>query len=90
MHTCATSPEIFLAKVLKYSSECQTVHLAWLQQVEGKPNQYKFQVGHSVLEEKVSSLIYSLGVSYNWDKGSYELRSPKKEIYQQLQSAVSV
>ena len=86
----ATSPEIFLAKVLKYSSDGQTVRLAWLQQVEGKPNHYKFQVGHSAWEEKISSLIYPLDVSYNRDEGSYELRSPKKEIYQQLRSAVSV
>ena len=80
----ATSAEIFLAKVLKYSSDGQTVRLAWLQQVEGKPNHYKFQVGHSAWEEKISSLIYPLDVSYNRDEGSYELRSPKKEIYQQL------
>ena len=86
----ATSPEIFLAKVLKYSSDGHTVRLAWLQQVEGKPNHYKFQVGHSAWEEKISSLIYPLDVSYNRDEGSYELRSPKKEIYQQLRSAVSV
>ena len=86
----ATSAEIFLAKVLKYSSDGQTVRLAWLQQVEGKPNHYKFQVGHSAWEEKISSLIYPLDVSYNRDEGSYELRSPKKEIYQQLRSAVSV
>ena len=86
----ATSPEIFLAKVLKYNSDGQTVRLAWLQQIEGRPNHYKFQVGHSVWEEKVSSLIYPLDVSYNRDEGNYELRSPKKEIYQQLRSAVSV
>ena len=86
----ATSPDIFLAKVLKYSSDGQTVRLAWLQQVEGKSNHYKFQVGHSAWEEKISSLIYPLDVSYNRDEGSYELRSPKKEIYQQLRSAVSV
>jgi len=42
----ATS-EIFLAKVLKYSSDGLTVRLAWLQQLEGQPNHYKFQVGHS-------------------------------------------
>ena len=86
----ATSPDIFLAKVLKYSSDGQTVRLAWLQQVEGRPNHYKFQVGHSAWEEKISSLIYPLDVSYNRDEGSYELRSPKKEIYQQLRSGVSV
>ena len=86
----ATSPEIFLAKVLKYGSDGQTVRLAWLQQIEGTPNNYKFQVAHSVWEEKVSSLIYPLDVAYDRDQGSYELRSPKKEIYQQLRSAVSV
>lgn len=86
----ASSPEIFLAKVLKYGSDGQTVRLAWLQQIEGTPNHYKFQVGHSVWEEKVSSLIYPLDVAYDRDEGSYELRSPKKEIYQQLRSAVSV
>ena len=86
----ATSPEIFLAKVLKYGSDGQTVRLAWLQQIEGKPNHYKFQVGHLVWEEQVSSLIYPLDVTYDRDEGSYELRSPKKEIYQQLRSAVSV
>ena len=86
----AATSEIFLAKVLKYSSDGQTVRLAWLQQVEGKPNHYKFQVGHSAWEEKISSLIYPLDVSYNRNEGSYELRSPKEEIYQQLRSAVSV
>ena len=85
-----SSPEIFLAKVLKYSSDGQSVRLAWLERIEGKPNHYKFQVGHSVWEEKVSSLIYPLDVCYNRDEGSYELRSSKKEIYQQLRSAVSV
>ena len=61
----AATPEIFLARVLKYSSDSETVRLAWLQQVEGKPNHYKFQVGHSAWEEKISSLIYPLVVSYN-------------------------
>jgi len=86
----AKSPEIFLAKVLKYSADGQSVRLAWLKQIEGKPNHYKFQVGHSVWEEKVSSLIYPLDVTYKRDEGSYELRSAKKEIYQRLKSAVSV
>lgn len=86
----AKSPEIFLAKVLKYSADGQSVRLAWLKQIEGKPNHYKFQVGHSVWEEKVSSLIYPLDVTYKRDEGSYELRSANKEIYQQLKSAVSV
>ena len=86
----ARSHEMFLARVLKYSSDGQSVRLAWLDQIEGKPNHYKFQVGHSVLEEKVSSLIYPLDVTHNQEKGSYELRSTKKEIYQQLKSAVSV
>ena len=86
----ATASEIFLAKVLKYNADGQTVRLAWLEQLEGQPNHYKFQVGHSAWEEKISSLIYPLDVSYNRNEGIYELRSSKKEIYQQLQSAVSV
>jgi len=85
-----TTSEIFLAKVLKYSSDGQTVRLAWLQQLEGQPNHYKFQVSHSAWEEKISSLICPLDVSYNRNEGIYELRSSKKEIYQRLQSAVSL
>ena len=61
MDVRAISPDIFLAKVLKYSSDGQTMRLVWLQQVEGKPNHYKFHVGHSAWEEK--SLIYSLDIS---------------------------
>ena len=53
MDTCTTSAEIFLAKGLKYSSDGQTVRLACLQLV-GKPNHHKFQVGHSIWEEKGS------------------------------------
>ena len=86
----ATTSEIFLAKVLKHNADGQTVRLAWLQQLDGQPNHYKFQVGHSAWEEKISSLIYPLDVSYNRNEGIYELRSSKKKIFQQLQSAVSV
>ena len=78
------SPDIFLAKVLKYASDGQTVRLAWLEQIEGTPNHYRFQVGHSVWEENVTSLIYPLDVFYNRDEGYYELRSPKKDIYQRV------
>ena len=38
----ATPPKISLAKVLKYSSDGQTVFLAWLQLTEAKPNHFKF------------------------------------------------
>lgn len=67
------SPDIFLAKVLKYASDGQKVRLAWLEQIEGTPNRYRFQVGHSVWEEKVTSLIYPLDVIYNRQEGYYEL-----------------
>ena len=80
----AKSPEIFLAKVLKYSPDGRTVRLAWFKEVDGHTNHYKFQVGHSVWEENVSSLIYPVDVFYNRLEGVYELRSSKEEIYQQL------
>ena len=78
------SPDIFLAKVLMYSPDGETAPLAWFKQLDGYANHYKFQVGHSVWEEKVTSLIYPLDVSYNREEGIYELRSSKERIYQQL------
>lgn len=78
------SPEIFLAKVLKYNEDCTLARLAWFKEDAVKPNHYRFQVGHSVWEERVSSLIYPLDIAYNRGDGTYELRSSKSEIYQQL------
>jgi len=80
----SSSPEIFLAKVLHYNADGRTVRLAWFREIDGSPNHYKFQIGNSVWEESVSSLIYPLDISYNREDGVYELRSSKEEIFQQL------
>ena len=80
----SSSPKIFLAKVLNYNADGRTVRLAWFREIDGSPYHYKFQIGNSVWEESVSSLIYPLDISYNREDGVYELRSSKEEIFQQL------
>lgn len=78
------SPEIFVARVLKYSEDRQTVRLAWLKEDQDRVNCYKFEVGHATWEEKVSSVIYPIDLWYNRHEGIYELRSSKEEIYERV------
>ena len=54
--------------------------LAWLKELESRPNYFTFQVGCDVWEEKSSALIYPVDVIYHQSDGIYELRSSNEQI----------
>ena len=74
------NPTVFLAKVLKYTAYGNSARLAWFKEVETRPTYYEFQPGTSVWEETTSSLIYPVDVVYHRLDGTYELRTPKKQL----------
>ena len=73
-------PSVFLAKVLKYTADGKSVRLAWFKELETRPTYYEFQPGTGVWEEKTSSLIYPVDVVFHRLDGTYELRTPKKQL----------
>ena len=74
------NPSVFLAKVLKYTAYGKSVRLAWFREVETRPTYYEFQPGTGVWEERTSSLIYPIDVVFHRLDGTYELRTPKKQL----------
>ena len=74
-------PSVFLAKVLKYTADGKTARLAWLKEIETRPNYYQFQTGSDVWEEKASALIYPVDVIFHRLDGTYELRTAKERIH---------
>ena len=45
-------PDVFLAKVLKYTHDGRDARLAWLRELDTRPNYYEFQAGTDVSREK--------------------------------------
>lgn len=80
------NPSVFLAKVLKYTADGKSARLAWFKEVETRPTHYEFQPGTDVWEEKASSLIYPVDVVFHRLDGTYELRTPKKQLYSMTKS----
>ena len=76
----ANDPRVLLAKVLKYTVDGSNARLAWLKELESRPNYFAFQVGCDVWEEKSSALIYPVDVIYHRSDGIYELRSSNEQI----------
>ena len=77
----AKNPEVFLAKVLKYTPDGKNARLAWLKELESRPDHYQFQAGTDVWQERTSALLYPVDVTYHRSDGTYELRTPKERIY---------
>ena len=74
-------PTVLLAKVLKYTADGKNARLAWLKELDLRPNHFEFQVGTDDWQEKSSALIYPVDVTYHRSDGIYELRTPKERIY---------
>ena len=74
-------PDVFLAKVLKYTHDGRDARLAWLRELDTRPNYYEFQAGTDVWQEKTSALIYPIDVHFHRLEGLYELKTPKRRIY---------
>ena len=74
------NPNVFLAKVLKYTANGIDARLAWFKELETRPSFYEFQVGTDVWQEKASALIYPVDVVFHRREGLYELRTAKEQI----------
>ena len=74
-------PDVFLAKVLKYTHDGRDAQLAWLRELDTCPNYYEFQAGTDVWQEKASALIYPIDVHFHRLEGLYELRTPNRPIF---------
>ena len=76
-----SSPEVFVAKVLRISDDRKTAYLAEFSELE--PGKFKFEAGKSY-KEATNALIYPVDVVYSHSNGVYELRTSKNEIHQQV------
>ena len=74
-------PDVFLAKVLKYTHDGRDARLAWPRELDTRPNYYEFQAGTDVWQEKTSALICPIDVHFHPLEGLYELRTPKRRIF---------
>ena len=74
------NPNVFLAKVLKYTANDIDARQAWFKELETHPSFYEFQVGTDVWQEKASALIYPVDVLFHRREGLYELRTAKEQI----------
>ena len=76
-----TSPEVFVAKVLRLSEDRKTAYLAEFEETE--PGKYKLNAGKSY-KEAVNALIYPVDIVYLHTNGVYELRTPKIDVHHQV------
>ena len=76
-----SNPEVFVAKVLKFSQDRKTVFLAHFTEVE--PCKFKLEAGKSY-RESAKSIIYPVDIEYHYSSGIYELRTPKLDIHNQV------
>ena len=71
-------PDVFVAKVLKFSEHRKTAYLAQFEETE--PGKFKLNTGKSY-KETVGKLIYPVDIVYLQTYGVYELRTPKIDIH---------
>ena len=76
-----TSPEVFVAKVLRLSEDRKTAYLSEFEETE--PGKYKLNAGKS-FKEAVNALIYPVDIVYLHTNGVYELRTPKIDVHRQV------
>lgn len=76
-----TNPEVFVAKVLKFSQDRRNVFLAHFEEVE--PYKFKLVAGKSY-SESTKSIIYPVDIVYLYSSGVYELRTNKLDIHKQV------
>ena len=76
-----STPEIFVAKVLRLSEDHKSAYLAEFSEIE--PGKFKLDAGKSY-KENVNALIFPIDVVYLHSNGVYELRTPKLDIHRQV------
>lgn len=82
-NSTTSSPQILLAKILRYSSNKKDVLLGHLEEVTD--NLYKFVAGKSYYESS-SSLIFPIDIVYKQIDRLYELRSDKLDLHKDVKS----
>ena len=75
------SPQIFIAKVLRFSDNKKDVLLAHMEEIE--ENNFKLTIGKSYLES-TNSLIFPIDIAYKTSDRVYELRSQKLDLHNQI------